>query len=71
MSQGATQSGAIEKMARALGSRAMSDAPLGARTTYRVGGTAALLVEATDEEVLAACHLAIATAGSETRARAR
>lgn len=61
----AYQSGAIEKMARALGSLAIRDAPLGARTTYRVGGTAALLVEATDVEVLAACHLAIATAGSE------
>jgi UDP-N-acetylmuramate dehydrogenase len=65
VSPDATQSGAIEKMAQALGSRAIRDAPLGARTTYRVGGPAALLVEATDEGALAACHIAIATAGSE------
>lgn len=65
VSADATQRGAIDTMAQALGSRALRDAPLGTRTTYRVGGTAALLVEATDEEALVACHLAIATAGSE------
>jgi UDP-N-acetylmuramate dehydrogenase len=65
VSPDATRSATIERMAEALGSRAVRDAPLGARTTYRVGGTAALLVEATDVEALVACHLALANAGSE------
>ncbi|HWD52541.1 MAG TPA: UDP-N-acetylmuramate dehydrogenase [Acidimicrobiales bacterium] len=43
----------------ALGSRARRDAPLGARTTYRVGGTAALLVEPVDEEELEAVARAL------------
>jgi UDP-N-acetylmuramate dehydrogenase len=37
-----------------LGGRARRQAPLGPLTTYRVGGPAAVLVEATDEEDLAA-----------------
>jgi UDP-N-acetylmuramate dehydrogenase len=41
--------GALE---RALGARARRDHPLGALTTYRVGGTAALFVEPDDEEQL-------------------
>jgi len=36
-------------LGRALGPRARPDHPLGALTTYRVGGTAALFVEAEDE----------------------
>jgi UDP-N-acetylmuramate dehydrogenase len=36
------------------------DAPLGARTTYRVGGTASVLVEVNDEEDLVAVHAALA-----------
>ena len=36
-------------LGRALGPRARHDHPLGALTTYRVGGTAALFVEAEDE----------------------
>ena len=36
-----------------LGDRVSRDAPLGARTTYRVGGRAAVLVEANDEDDLA------------------
>ena len=36
-------------LATRLGPAAVPDAPLGARTTYRVGGTAALAVEAADE----------------------
>ena len=39
---------AIEAAARLLGPLAERDAPLGARTTYRVGGNAALLVVARD-----------------------
>jgi UDP-N-acetylmuramate dehydrogenase len=55
---------ATERLARSLGRLAMRDAPLGARTTYRVGGNAALLVEATDYEALVACHRALAAVGS-------
>jgi UDP-N-acetylmuramate dehydrogenase len=40
---------AVEAAARLLGALAERDAPLGARTTYRVGGTAALLVVAQSE----------------------
>ncbi|MGO9341996.1 MAG: UDP-N-acetylmuramate dehydrogenase [Acidimicrobiales bacterium] len=54
---------ALDEIARALGTRATRDAPLGARTTYRVGGRAALLVEAADEADLRACHDALAAAG--------
>jgi len=53
----------MERIAEYLGRRAARDAPLGARTTYRVGGSAALLVEADDMEALADCHRAIAEAG--------
>ena len=45
--------GVIDAAAAALGSLAVRDAPFGARTTYRVGGTAALLVEVADTAVLA------------------
>ena len=50
---------AIDELARLLGPLATRDAPLGARTTYRVGGTAALLVEADDEAALVKCHEAL------------
>jgi len=40
---------AIERLARALGGRARAEHPLGELTTYRVGGRAALFVEASDE----------------------
>jgi UDP-N-acetylmuramate dehydrogenase len=42
----------LDVLAARLGDRARRDAPLGARTTYRVGGTAALLVEARSVEDL-------------------
>jgi UDP-N-acetylmuramate dehydrogenase len=60
---GATVQGSLDAMARSLGRRARRDAPLGARTTYRVGGPAALYVEAGDEEDLAALHHALASEG--------
>jgi UDP-N-acetylmuramate dehydrogenase len=44
----------LAALERALGARARRDHPLGARTTYRVGGTAALSVEPGDEEELVA-----------------
>ncbi|HXQ58936.1 MAG TPA: UDP-N-acetylmuramate dehydrogenase [Acidimicrobiales bacterium] len=48
----------------ALGPRAVRDAPLGARTTYRVGGTAAVLVEVDAEGDLAAVHDALGSGGA-------
>jgi UDP-N-acetylmuramate dehydrogenase len=54
---------ALARLAGALGQRAARDAPLGARTTYRVGGSSALMVEADDEETLIACHRALLSAG--------
>jgi UDP-N-acetylmuramate dehydrogenase len=48
-------------LAGRLGERACRDVPLGPRTTYRVGGPAALLVEVADPDELA--ELAAATAG--------
>ncbi len=53
-------SGALDAVAGALGRRAVRHAPLGARTTYRVGGTASILVEADDEDDLVAVHRALA-----------
>jgi UDP-N-acetylmuramate dehydrogenase len=47
-----TAPGDLELLAARLGPLAVRDAPLGARTTYRVGGTAALTVEPRDEAVL-------------------
>jgi UDP-N-acetylmuramate dehydrogenase len=55
---------ALERLALALGSRAVRDAPLGGRTTYRVGGTASLLVEAGDFDALVACHVALSEAAT-------
>ncbi|HVC67310.1 MAG TPA: UDP-N-acetylmuramate dehydrogenase [Acidimicrobiales bacterium] len=44
----------LDTLAGRLGTRARRDAPLGSRTTYRVGGPAALAVEADDESDLLA-----------------
>ena len=44
----------IDELARRLGSAAAVDAPLGSRTTYRVGGSAAVATEAADEVALVA-----------------
>jgi UDP-N-acetylmuramate dehydrogenase len=46
-----------------LGDRARRDAPLGALTTYRVGGTAALLVQAESVDDLELARRAIAASG--------
>jgi UDP-N-acetylmuramate dehydrogenase len=53
----------LDALAERLGSRAVRQAPLGARTTYRVGGTAAVLVEVDTEDDLAAVHDALQGAG--------
>ncbi|HYX44226.1 MAG TPA: FAD-binding protein, partial [Acidimicrobiales bacterium] len=52
--------GAIDAAARLLGERARRGVPLGPLTTYRVGGPAALLVEARSEEDLALLRKAVA-----------
>jgi UDP-N-acetylmuramate dehydrogenase len=57
-----TTSTALAALAARLGTRARRDAPLGARTTYRVGGPAALAAVAEDEAAL--CELGEALAGS-------
>jgi len=44
----------LDLLARRLGPAAERDAPLGSRTTYRVGGTAAVAVEVADEAALVA-----------------
>jgi UDP-N-acetylmuramate dehydrogenase len=53
----------LDELAARLGPAATRDAPLGSRTTYRVGGTAALGVEPADEEAL--LDVARALAGLE------
>ena len=49
----------LRAVGEALGSRARPNAPLGVLTTYRVGGTAALLVEPGDEDDLLAVARAV------------
>jgi UDP-N-acetylmuramate dehydrogenase len=53
----------IEDAARILGGRARRDEPLGPRTTYRVGGPAALFVQLDDEGDLASVATAVAATG--------
>jgi UDP-N-acetylmuramate dehydrogenase len=53
----------IEEAARLLGALATRDAPLGPRTTYRVGGAAALFVEIVDEAALEAVRTTAVTTG--------
>ena len=55
----------IEAAAQRLGSLAERDAPLGALTTYRVGGPAALLVHVEDDGALGAVAAAVADTGVE------
>jgi UDP-N-acetylmuramate dehydrogenase len=52
--------GDLARVAGALGSLARPDQPLGARTTYRVGGPARLFTEPADEEQLLAVARAVA-----------
>ncbi|MDE3087242.1 MAG: UDP-N-acetylmuramate dehydrogenase [Acidobacteriota bacterium] len=54
----------LGRLADALGGLARRDEPLGPRTTYRVGGPAALWVEATGQEALVAVHRALASVGA-------
>jgi UDP-N-acetylmuramate dehydrogenase len=58
-----TASGVLDALAGVLGPLARRDEPVGARTTYRVGGRAALWVEAENEDALRAVHQALASVG--------
>lgn len=63
MSAGGTTTDAVlDRVAAALGPRARRHQPLGARTTYRVGGTAAVAVEVDGEADLVAVHGALVSA---------
>lgn len=53
----------IDVAARILGGAARRDAPTSSLTTYRLGGPAALLVEATDDEVVALLARAVQASG--------
>ena len=53
----------VEEAARILGDRARRDVPLGPMTTYRVGGPAALLVQAESDDDLRAVAEAVAATG--------
>ncbi|MGH9123358.1 MAG: UDP-N-acetylmuramate dehydrogenase [Acidimicrobiales bacterium] len=54
---------AVEAVARVLGARGRRDVPLGPRTTYQVGGAAALFFEARTEDELAALTPVLAATG--------
>ena len=58
--------GAVDAAAGVLGDLARRDVPLGPLTTYRVGGPAALFVEAADPDDLRAVAAAVATTGLPT-----
>ncbi len=53
----------IDAAAALLGPLAVRDAPLGSRTTYRVGGPASLLVEVADDAAVAAVASAVSSTG--------
>ena len=55
--------GAVEEAAAVLGARARRRVPLGPLTTYRVGGPAALLVEASSEDDLRTVRDAVLASG--------
>lgn len=58
--------GTLDRAAEMLGPRARRDVPLGPMTTYRVGGAAALLVEAASVADLVAAAEAVAATGVPT-----
>ena len=65
MSAATLSTDSVEAAAALLGDIAQHNAPLGARTTYRVGGQAALLIEADDEATLVAVAAAVRQSGVE------
>lgn len=64
MSSGAREQG-LDVAARVLGELASFDTPLGARTTYRTGGRAAIFVEVNDEGVVPLLSEAVRESGAE------
>jgi UDP-N-acetylmuramate dehydrogenase len=58
-----TPAPAVERAAEVLGELAERDVPIGPRTTYRVGGPAALFVEAANDDDLARVGSAVAESG--------
>jgi UDP-N-acetylmuramate dehydrogenase len=62
----APDAGAVDEAAGMLGDLARRDVPLGPLTTYRVGGPAALFVEAADPGDLGAVAAAVAATGLPT-----
>jgi UDP-N-acetylmuramate dehydrogenase len=63
MASPAAHAAAVERAVAELGARAHRDAPLGALTTYRVGGTAAVFVVADDVDDLRAVARAAGVSG--------
>lgn len=57
------QNDGVRVAAKLLGDLARRDEPVGPRTTYRVGGAAALFVEVTSDEELSRVAEAVATSG--------
>lgn len=60
-----SRSPAVGEAAARLGARAQSEVPVGPRTTYRVGGAAALFCVIEDEETLDAVSDAVRATGTE------
>ena len=58
-----TVTGPLQEAARLLGPRVRTGVPIGPLTTYRVGGPAALFLEARDEEDLALAKQAVTATG--------
>jgi UDP-N-acetylmuramate dehydrogenase len=58
-----SRTSALDEVAKALGALAQRDVPLGARTTYRVGGTAGVFVEAQDLGALEKLSTALKAVG--------
>ena len=63
-----SEAAVIEAAASVLGGRARRDEPLGPRTTYRVGGPAALFAVLDDDDDVAAVGRAVATTGIDVLA---
>ena len=60
------ETAAVDEAARLLGDRARRDVPIGPLTTYRVGGRAALFLDAADEDDLWLARDAVRSSGVAT-----
>jgi UDP-N-acetylmuramate dehydrogenase len=63
--RGAARPEGLDVAARILGELARADAPLGARTTYRAGGNAAIFVELADEGAIPRVAEAVRESGAQ------